>query len=313
MSAFPTNLLDHLFTHHGVVGTAGLKRLKVSRSTRERLVRDGLLDVVYRLRGWPQSFESRCAALCAADPTIVICCQSACRLQGLRHCTSDTIHFMTTRTTVPVKTEGANVVAHRTTLLPRSHIVRRADGIRLTRASRSIVDESRHRKALPLESLIEDAFDKGKCTVQTLRSTAAEMAGRGRRGLALLDEVLSGRPAWRRPVGSHPELVLRDALCRAGLELTTQPALTLPDGRTIHPDLGEIETSFFIEVDDHEWHGGRARTTRDNQRDRRAGGSGASIVRVGTDEIEHALADVVEEVLALYRERRRLLGLADVA
>jgi hypothetical protein len=310
----PSKLWDHFRSHHGIVSSAALRRLKVSKSAREHLIRTGVIDVihegVYRLRAWPATFESRCAALCAADPTLVICCCSACHLQGLRHSTSDTIHVLTTRTTVPVKVADADdVIVHRTTSLPKAHIIRRADGIRVTKVARALLDEARHRDALTLESLIEDGINRGKCTAQTLRAMSDEMAGRGRRGTALFNEVLRGRPAWRRPMDSHPELVLHAALRAAGLELGTQPSLTLLDGRTIHPDLGDDGIRFYIEIDDHEWHGGRQRTTRDNGRDRQATLGGAQVVRVGTDEIVSDLAGLVQEVLQLHDARRRqMLG-----
>jgi hypothetical protein len=315
VSLIPNKLLDHFGSHHGIVSTAVLRKMKVTKAARERMLRSGMIDVVYegvyRLRAWPQSFESRCAALCAADPTITITCSSSCRLAGLRTCTSNVIHALTTRTTVPVKVDAKDVVIHRTTSLPRAHIVRRSDGIRLTKTARAVLDEARHREPLPLESLIEDAINQGKCTAQTLRSMASDMAGRGRRGTAVLNEVLRGRPAWRRPVDSHPELVLHDALRRAGLELATQPSLHLPDGRTIHPDLGDPEISFYVEIDDHEWHGGRQRTTRDNIRDRQAELGGAKVIRVGTDEIDDRLAALVDEIVDLHRVRRRhILGTA---
>lgn len=314
MTHFPTKLSDHFRSHHGIVNTLALRRMKIPKSAREHLLRSGIIEVVYegvyRLRAWPVTFESRCAALCAADPSISISCCSSCRLQGIRGCTSNTIHALTTRGTLPVKVdENDDVVIHRTTLLPRAHIVRRADGIRLTKAARALLDDARHRNALELEPMVEDCINRGKCTAQTLAAMAREMAGRGRRGTVLFVDVLRGRPTWRRPVGSHPELVLRDALHNAGLDLATQPSLALPDGRTIHPDLGDDDITFYIEVDDHEWHGGRARTTRDNIRDRQAGLGGATVVRVGTDEIEERLDALVAELIELHRMRRRqLLG-----
>lgn len=313
MANLPVKLLDHFHSHQGIVNTSALKRLRITKSVRELLLHVGLITVVhegvYRLRGWPETFESRCAALCAADPSIVICCRSAGRLQGLRKCTGHTIHALTTRTTLPVKLAGLDVVIHRTTLLPKSHIVRRADGIRMTNAARLLFDEARHRDALLLESVMEDAIAKGKCTVQTLRSMAAQMSRRGRPGSELFGDVLRSRPAWRRPVDSHPELVLRDALRRAGLDLTTQPGLTLPDGRTIHPDLGDVSISFFIEIDDGEWHNARHSRTRDYRRDRQAAAGGARVARVGTDEIEDALDDLVAELLELHAVRvQELIG-----
>ena len=107
--------------------------------------------------------------------------------------------------------------------------------------------------------------------------------------------------------------MLRDALQRAGLDLTTQPSLALPDGRTIHPDLGDDEVTFYVEIDEHAWHGGRQRTTRDNIRDRQAGLGGAMVVRVGTDEIDDRLGDLVAELVELHRLRRRHVTGVDAA
>jgi hypothetical protein len=317
VTKFPTKLSDHFRSHHGIASTLALRRMKISKSVREHLLRSEIIEVVYegvyRLKAWPDTFESRCAALCAADPTIVITCGSSCRLQGARMCTSKIIHALTTRGTLPVKGDGQDIVIHRTTHLPSAHIVRRADGIRMTKAARALFDDARHRDAAELESMIEDAINRGKCTVQTLTAMAVEMSCRGRRGAALFGDVLRSRPAWRRPAGSHPELVLGDALRRAGLDLTVQPSVKLPDGRTIHPDLGDDEVGFYVEVDDHEWHGGRARTNRDNRRDRQAGLGGAMVTRVGTDEIEHRLDALVAELLELHRRRRRGVSGPDAA
>jgi len=35
---------------------------------------------VYRHAVWPDTFLSSCAALCAADPTLMICCGGAARM-----------------------------------------------------------------------------------------------------------------------------------------------------------------------------------------------------------------------------------------
>ena len=47
---------------------------------------------------WPDTLESRCAAACAADPTVVICCGGATRLWEVRACRSVPVHATTTST-----------------------------------------------------------------------------------------------------------------------------------------------------------------------------------------------------------------------
>jgi hypothetical protein len=51
----------------------------------------------------------------------------------------------------------------------------------------------------------------------------------------------------------------------------------LANGQTVHPDLGDPFVGFYVEIDDHEWHGGRLDSTYDLQRDRQARLVGARI------------------------------------
>jgi hypothetical protein len=87
-------------------------------------------------------------------------------------------------------------VLHRCPKLPRSHVVRRADGIRVVNAARVCFDEAKHRDALGLESLIEDAINRGRTTVQRLYDMGREMCKQGRAGSARFADVLESRPAW---------------------------------------------------------------------------------------------------------------------
>jgi hypothetical protein len=118
--------------------------------------------------------------------------------------------------------------------------------------------------------------------------------------------VLTSRPAWRRPADSHPEIVLRNALATRGLHLDTQVRLDLPDGSTIHPDLGDSAARFFIEIDDHEWHGGRLARTYDAYRDRQARLVGARVERVSTDEITPLRPGLLADLASAYRQHRTL-------
>lgn len=129
---------------------------------------------------------------------------------------------------------------------------------------------------------------------------------RGRPGSRLFADVLTSRPAWRRPVDSHPELDLLNALARRGIHLQTQVTLTMAEGRTIHPDLGDPTIGFYIEIDDHEWHGGRLDSTYDDQRDRRVRLGGGRVERVSTDEIALMAPGLLDDLVAAYQQHRSL-------
>ena len=125
-------------------------------------------------------------------------------------------------------------------------------------------------------------------------------------GSAVFAAVLSSRPTWRRPADSHPEIALRRALSAVGVHLEPQLSLTLADGKTVHPDLGDPDALFYIEIDDHEWHGGRLDATYDLQRDRLARLVGARIERVSTDEIAAMPPSLLTSLAAAYRQQRSL-------
>jgi hypothetical protein len=111
---------------------------------------------------------------------------------------------------------------------------------------------------------------------------------------------------WRRPVDSHPELLLRNALRRVGVDLEPQISLTLADGQTVHPDLGDPRVRFYVEIDGYEWHGSRLDATYDRQRDRQARLVGARIERVSTDEIDPMSPSLIASLATAYHQQRTL-------
>lgn len=92
----------------------------------------------------------------------------------------------------------------------------------------------------------------------------------------------------------------------AGVHLEPQVSLTLRNGQIVHPDLGDPAVRFFIEIDDHEWHGSRLDATYDQQRDRQARLIGARIERVSTDEIVAMPPSLVASLVAAYHQQRIL-------
>jgi hypothetical protein len=190
--------------------------------------------------------------------------------------------------------------------MPADHVHVRSDGIRVTSPARTVFDLSKHLAATDIESIIEQGLRRSQFDVPTLYRVGGLLCRQGRAGSTLFAAVLSSRPTWRRPADSHPEIELRKALSSVGVHLEPQLTLTLYDGQRVHPDLGDSDAGFFIEIDDHEWHGGRLAATYDRQRDRNARLVGARIERVSTDEIALMSSSLVSSLVAAYRQQRAL-------
>jgi hypothetical protein len=194
--------------------------------------------------------------------------------------------------------------------MPPEHVHHRDDGIRLTSPARTVFDLSKHLNATDLESIIEQGLRRSQFDMAALYDVAALLCRRGRAGSAIFAAVLSSRPTWRRAADSHPEIQLRHALAAVGVHLEAQLSLMLRNGQVVHPDLGDSAARFYIEIDDHEWHGGRLDAMYDLQRDRQARLVGARIERVSTDEIDAMPSSLITSLVAAYRQQQALSQLA---
>ena len=307
MPTYHPALTAWLRTHHGVVSRRRLLSLGVTPDQLVAMLRSGELlliwEGVYRHAVWPDTFLSSCAALCAADPTLMICCGGAARMWSYRRCSALDLHVTGTGTGLRI-TGGP--LHHRCPVMPPHHVHQRSDGIRLTSPARTVFDLAKHLPPGDLESVIEQGLRRSQFDVPTLYGVGALLCRRGRAGSSNFANVLSSRPLWRRPVDSHAELALGKALHTAGVRLEPHVSLTLANGQTVHPDLGDPLVGFYVEIDDHEWHGGRLDATYDLQRDRQARLVGARIERVSTDEIALMPASLIASLVAAYHQQRTL-------
>ena len=308
MPTFHPQLSAWLGSHHGVASGADLSALDITASALAAMIRCGELIVVwegvYRHAMWPDTFLSRCSAACATDATVVVTCGGAARIYGFRRCAKLDLHISGTSTGLRFTRGGP--VHHRCPVMPSDHVRCRADGIRLTSPARTVFDLSKHLRAADLESVIEQGLRRSLFDIPELYAIADTLCRRGRPGSAQFTAVLSSRPIWRRPADSHPEIALRAALSAVGVHLEPQVCLTLHNGQTVHPDLGDPAIHFYIEIDDHEWHGGRIDATYDQQRDRQARLVGARIERVSTDEIRTIRPALLTSLALAYRQQRTL-------
>lgn len=307
MSRFHPQLTAWLRTHHGVVPRDQLARLGISRRAVNAMLSSGELDIVhegvYRHAMWPDTLLSQCAAACAADESLVITCGGAGRIWGYRRCAHLPLHVSGTGTGLRL-IDGP--LHHRCPVMPSEHVHVREDGIRVTSPARTVFDLSKHVRPTDLESIIEQGLRRSMFDIPTLYSVGYLLCRRGRPGSAQFARVLASRPMWRRPADSHPEIELRRALARHGVHLEPQLKLTLRNGETVHPDLGDAKVRFYVEIDDHEWHGGRLDATYDYQRDRQARLVGARIERVSTDEIKKMEPELLVSLVTAYQQQRTL-------
>jgi hypothetical protein len=307
MPTFHPSVIAWMRTHHGVISRRDLLAHGISPSVIEAMLLVGELvcvhEGVYRHALWPDTFEARCAAICAADPTLVICCGGAATLWAFRGCSRIGLH-VTTTSTGHLFTTGP--LLHRCPVMPPGHVHERADGIRVTSPARTMFDISRHVNWRTLESAIEQGIRRSQFDVPELYDVGRQLCRRGRGGSTLFAAVITSRPAWRRPADSHPEIVLRALLDKVGIHLTPQVALRLPNGQIIHPDLGDPAVGFYVEIDDHEWHSGRLASTYDDQRDRQVRLAGGWIERVSTDELRPLRRGLLRELADAYHRQASL-------
>ena len=307
MPTFHTALTTWLRTHHGVVPAGELPALGITNGHRKAMLRAGELIVewegVYRHALWPTTFLSRSAALCAADPTVVIACGGAAKLWTYRRCSHLDLHV--TGTGTGLRFIG-DTVHHRCPIMPADHVHQRDDGIRVTSPARTVFDLSKHLRPIDLESVIEQGLRRLQFDVPTLYAVGNLLCRQGRAGSATFAAVLSSRLTWRRSADSHPEIELRRALDAVGVHLEPQVSLVLSDGQTVHPDLGDPVARFYIEIDGIEWHGPRLARLYDRHRDRKARLVGARIERVGTDEVDAMLPSLIDALATAYHQQRAL-------
>lgn len=311
---FTTDLADHFRTFHGIAGDTELRALGVTVDQRERLVAQGFLvpvhKGVYRARSAPVTLEGRCRAICLRCPDGAITGRAAGRLWGLRNMGSgSTIEVRVPHFANALAAE--DVAFRRCNVLDAIDVVERADGIRVVSPPRLLFDLSAVLTDLDLESVVEQVLDRGWCTMPTIHATGRRLIHPARPGSARFARVVASRPAWLKPADSDLEVLLFDALRRAGVPgMVRQHRLELPGGWAIHADIAVPTLRWAVPVDHVTWHGGRIDAQRDKENDRQAGLLGWQVNRVTDDDVTRRLAIVTAELVQLFERRRLDLRLA---
>jgi very-short-patch-repair endonuclease len=296
------DLADLIARRHGIVTRDELVNNGWSRHRIQAAVSNGELVTchpgVYRLRTSPRSFEARCSAACAGEPSLVITGRAAARLWRFRQIRYDGPPIvLAEHDRNPISGE---IILRRTNELTEADRLTRPDGIVLATPVRTWFDCGRDVSDLTFEAVTEWVLDH-HASVPALWEMVRRMTARGRPGLARVRRVMSQRSDWQRPTGSLLELRVLRALRAAGMpELVRQHAIRLPNGIVIHPDAADPRIRWALEVDHVTWHGGRADAQRDKGRDRGLRRLGWQVDRVTDRELAEHFDSTVREIAELY-------------
>jgi very-short-patch-repair endonuclease len=295
------HLDDFLSTHHGVVSTPILHRLGINPTTVRSAARRGdfvpVLPGVWRSAAHAPTAESAMSAACLAHPSVLVAFTSAGRLWGLRKMADNDIHVL-----VPHchKLALPGYVVHRSRRIDDVDVAaRRPDGIVLTSPPRTVFDCGALIGVDSTASVVEQVLAEHRCTLATLLDTLARLRHAHRPGSAVLERVLTSRPAWRRAARSDLEVRLLRAVERAELP-APEVNLRVRVGDRIHVfDLAWPDHRVCVEVDHPFWHDSWEQNRQDKRRDRKSGAAGWYTARLEEADIDQDLDDAVADLRAI--------------
>lgn len=309
MATMSPPLAARVALRHGIIARQELVLDGFSHDTLRYQLEHGVLvrvhQGVYRVATSPDTFESRCAAACLADPSAIVTGVAAARLWEFRHVyRTEMPQVMVPHGRTPI-TRG--VALRRSNVIDATDAVRRDDGIIVASPPRAWFDCARDVDDERFERLTEWVLDKHS-TLPTLWRTARRLQARGRPGMARVKRVMEARADWQKPAGSGLELRVLKALEAHCIVLVRQHPLRLADGAVVHPDGADPRIRWALEVDHVTWHAGRLDAQYDKTRDRHARLVGWQVERVTDQELAENFDGVIEQLVALHRTRAARLG-----
>lgn len=251
----------------------------------------------YRLRGAPQTWEQQVAALTlAAGPSAAASHRSAAALLHIPGFDRRGVPEVTTPRNRRHRCAGA--IVHRWRPFPDDHLTV-MDGIVTTRVARTLVDLAGVVHPRRTERAVDNCLAAGSVTFGALHATFLELAGRGRKGVAVMREILGERDAHYAPPASELEAVFRESLLLAGLPDPVRQ-LDVGDGQGW---IGRVDFSYprfrvLIELDGRRFHSALLDLRADVRRDQRLRAAGwREVVRLSWFDVVHQ----PELVVALLR------------
>ncbi|MGH2785186.1 MAG: type IV toxin-antitoxin system AbiEi family antitoxin [Actinomycetota bacterium] len=288
----------------GVIARVQAARLGATKDVIRHRLRTGrwipISRVVFRLAGSPSSWrQSLMAAVLAWGDGAVVSHLAAAALWCLAEFDPGPVEL-----TVPRSRRRAgpgNIHRH-----PLSKAdVTSIEGIPVTTPARTLIDLTSVAPREAVEEALDDALRRGMVSLPHLRRRLAAVGRPGRKGVAMMRQLLDERD----PSAAVPDSVFERRLLRL-LQRGSLPSPALQYG--IHDERGLVGTLDFaypdvrlaIEADGHRWHSGRIRWDHDRERRNRLTLLGWRVIHVTWTDLTRRPAVTVRLIATALAEGR---------
>lgn len=267
-------------------GSAGFTREAIRhRLASGRWERVG--EGVYRLPGSPRTWEQQVIPITfAAGPSAAASHRSAAALLGVPGFQRRGVPEVTTPRTRRHRAERA--IVHRWRPFPDDHLTV-VEGIVVTRTARTLVDLAGVVHPKRTARAVDNCLAAGTVTLDTLHATLVELAGRGRKGVAVMRAILGEREAGYEPPASELEALFLELVRAAGLpEPVRQLDVGDRQGWIGRVDFAYRHIGLLIELDGRRHHSALLDRQADRQRDDRLlAGGWRHVVRFSWFDVVH--------------------------
>ena len=292
-------------TRHGVITRAEALEAGLSSQAIYRRAKSGLwthlLPGIYVVGEHHAHWHQRLAALtewCKG----VASHSSAAALWELDGFDAGGLEVSTARRRLP---PWPHVTIHRVTTLPGDSET--IAGIRVTSATRTLVDIAAGGEAERLELALEDALRRGLTSLPRLRWALSVEGGRGRAGARLLRGLVDRIDAHQRVTESGFETRLQQLLRRASLPAPRRQFEIRDGDRFVaRPDFAFPESKLAIEAVSFRWHSGRSAWTRDQTRLNAVVALGWRVMNVTWEDLRDRPEETVESIRRAFGRPRLL-------
>ena len=285
---------------HGVFTLEQARAAEFTRSAILHRLSSGRWERVgpglFRVPGAPRTWEQRLSGLVlASGPVAGASHRSAAALLAIPGFDrSGTIEVITPR---PRRHRDPDYRVHRWRVLPYHHLTV-VDGITTTRVSRTLIDLAGLLQPSRTERAVDNCLAARTATVGSLRAVFIELAQPGRKGIALMRQLLNERGDGYVPPSSELEACFLALPRRLGVP---EPARQVDVGDIEHwvgrVDFAYPEVRLVIELDSHRHHTARLDVEADSVRDARLRAAGWRVERFNWTDITDP-----ERVIALFQE-----------
>jgi len=298
----PQKDLELAEKQHGIITLdQALARGLTAKQVRHRLdtaVWVRLASGVYRIAGSPRSWEQRLLGLTlAAGPSAAASHRSAAALLGIPGFERrGQVEVTTPRTR---RHRAADERVHRWRSFPAHHLTV-VEGIATTRVARTLCDLAGVLHPGRLERAVDNCLAMGVATPGTLEAAFSDVASRGRKGTAVMRELLASRSDGYVPPASELEARFRDLVRGAGLAEPIRQLDVGDDEAWIgRVDVAYLRVRLLIELDSRLHHSSKLDREADETRDRRLRDAGWRVVRFTWSDLVSRPGWVVSELRSL--------------